>query len=96
MRSARTRATNITMYPVDADVAGAIAIPAGIGLDRILLTILGSTAGGNDIPTAVYEVLPAWELLAIPLAAFAIAVAAALIPGRWAARTNVLVALHTE
>ena len=79
-----------------AIVAGVIAIPAGIGLDRLLLTILGTNAGGNDIPAAVYEVLPAWELLAIPLAAVAIAVAAALIPGRWAARTNVVVALHAE
>jgi putative ABC transport system permease protein len=79
-----------------AVIADAIAIPAGIGLDRALFVILGTAAGGNDIPAAVYEVLPAWELVAVPLAAVAIAVAAALIPGRWAARTNVVTALHAE
>jgi hypothetical protein len=71
-----------------AIVAGVIAIPAGIGLDRLLVIILGTTAGGNDIPPAVYEVFTAWELVAIPLAGVAVAVAAALIPGRWAARTK--------
>jgi putative ABC transport system permease protein len=79
-----------------AIVAGAIAVPAGIGLDRLFSLILGSAAGGNDIPPAVYQVFAAWELLAIPLAAVAVAVAAALIPGRWAARTNVVAALHAE
>jgi hypothetical protein len=41
-----------------AVIAGAIAIPAGIGLDRALFVILGTDAGGNGIPAAVYEVLP--------------------------------------
>jgi len=31
-----------------------------------------------------------------PLAGVAVAVAAALIPGRWAARTNVVEVLHAE
>lgn len=83
-----------------AIVAGVIAIPAGIGLDRLLFIILGTTAGGNDIPPAVYEVFTPWELVAIPLAgvavAVAVAVAAALIPGPWAARTNVVAALHAR
>jgi putative ABC transport system permease protein len=79
-----------------AIIAGALAIPAGIGLDRALFVILGTAAGGNDIPAAVYEVLPLWELLAVPVAAVAVAVAAALIPGSWAARTNVVTALHAE
>jgi putative ABC transport system permease protein len=79
-----------------AIIAGALAIPAGIGLDRALFVILGNAAGGNDIPAAVYEVLPLWELLAVAAAAVVVAVAAALIPGRWAARTNVVTALHAE
>jgi len=64
-----------------AIIAGVVAIPAGIGLDRVFFNILGSTAGGNDIPPAVYEVFAAWELVAIPVAGVAVAVAAALIPG---------------
>jgi putative ABC transport system permease protein len=77
-------------------IAGAIAMPAGIGLDRLLFVILGSAAGGNDIPPAVYNVLPVWELLAVPVASIAVAVGAALIPGRWAARTNVVTVLRAE
>jgi len=68
-----------------AILGGVIAVPAGIGLDREFVTILGTVARGNDIPAAVYQVFGVWELLAIPLACVAIAVAAALIPGRWAA-----------
>jgi putative ABC transport system permease protein len=79
-----------------AIIAGALAVPAGIGLDRLFLTILGTAAGGNDIPPAVYQVYPVWELLLIPLAGIAMAVAAALIPGRWAARANLVAALHAE
>jgi putative ABC transport system permease protein len=80
----------------DTATLKAIAIPAGIGLDRIFFNILGSTAGGNDIPPAVYQVFAAWELVAIALTGVAVAVAAALIPGRWAAHTNVVAALHAE
>jgi hypothetical protein len=32
--------------------------------------------------------LAPWELIAIPLAGIVVAVVAAMIPGRWAARTN--------
>ena len=76
--------------------AGALAVPAGIGLDHLFMYILGTTAGGNDIPPAVYEVFSFWELAVIPVAGLAVAVAGALIPGRWAARTRVVAALHAE
>jgi len=36
------------------------------------------------------------ELVLIPLLGVVVAVAAALIPGRWAARTNVVEVLHSE
>jgi len=47
-------------------------------------------------PAVFYEVFGIWELIAIPIAGVAVAVAAALIPGRWAARTNVVEVLHAE
>ena len=62
----------------------------------MLFNLLGSTAGGNDIPPAVYQVFAAWELAAMVLAGVAVAVAAARIPGRWAACTNVVAALPAE
>ncbi|MBV8992400.1 MAG: hypothetical protein JO287_01560 [Pseudonocardiales bacterium] len=79
-----------------AILAGGLAVPAGIALDHLFFYILGTTAGGNDIPAAVYQVYPAWELIAIPMVAVAVAVAAALVPGRWAARAKVVAALQAE
>jgi putative ABC transport system permease protein len=76
-------------------VGGVFAVPAGLGLNRVLLDVIGSI-GGNDTPPGLDQVFAAWELVAIPLAGMAVAVAAALIPARWAARTNVVEALHAE
>jgi putative ABC transport system permease protein len=76
-------------------VGGLAAVPAGIELYRSLFDLL-SKLGGDDTPPALYDVFAAWELIAIPLAGVAVAVAAALIPGRWAARTNVVEVLHAE
>ena len=76
-------------------VGGLVAVPSGLGLDKVLLDLI-SNAAGNDTPPAVYGVFAAWELIAIPLVGVAVAVAAALIPGRWAARTNVVEVLHAE
>jgi putative ABC transport system permease protein len=76
-------------------VGGVFAVPAGLGLNRVLLDVIGSI-GGNDTPPGLDQVFAAWELVALPLAGVAIAVAAALIPARWAARTNVVEALHAE
>ena len=74
---------------------GAIGVPAGFGLNRLLVSLINDI-GNNDTPAAMYEVFGVWELLAIPLAGVAVAVAAALLPGRWAARTSVIEVLHAE
>jgi len=50
----------------------------------------------NDTPPAMFEVFGVWELLAIPVAGVAVAVAAALLLGRWAVRTSVIEVLHAE
>jgi ABC-type lipoprotein release transport system permease subunit len=55
-----------------------------------------STLGGNITPPAFYDVFAPWELIAIPLAGVVVATAAAMVPGRWAARTNVVEVLHAE
>ena len=46
--------------------------------------------------TKAVDVFTAWELVAIPLVGVADAVAAALLPGRWAARTRLVEVLHAE
>jgi putative ABC transport system permease protein len=75
---------------------GAITgIPAGFVLARVLLDLV-STATGNDTPPSVYAGLGPIEVGVVPLAAILLAVLAALLPGRWAARTNVAQVLHSE
>jgi len=76
-------------------VGGLAAVPAGVVLYRFLFNLL-SNLGGNDTPSALYDVYAPWELIAIPLAGVIVAVGAAMVPGRWAARTNVVEVLHTE
>lgn len=76
-------------------LGGLAAVPAGVALFRQLVDLF-SNLGGDDTPAALYDVFETWELVAIPLAGVVVAVAAALIPGRWAARTNVVEVLRAE
>jgi putative ABC transport system permease protein len=76
-------------------VGGLVAVPAGVALYRMLFDQL-SSLGGNITPLAFYDVFAPWELIAIPLGGIIVAVVAAGIPGRWAARTNVVEVLHAE
>jgi len=56
----------------------------------------GGGLGGVTTPAAAYGAFALWELIAIPLAGIVVAVIAAMIPGRWAARTNAVEVLHAE
>jgi putative ABC transport system permease protein len=76
-------------------VGGLIAVPTGVLLSRLLFDFVG-TIGGDGIPSAAYATYGAWELVAILLVGVVVAVGAAMIPGRWAARTNVVEVLHAE
>jgi putative ABC transport system permease protein len=76
-------------------VGGLVAIPLGLSLHHVLNDVISSSAG-NDTPPAAYGVFNPFELVLIPLLGVVVAVAAALIPGRWAARTNVVEILHAE
>jgi putative ABC transport system permease protein len=76
-------------------IGGLAAVPAGVELDHWLFDQL-SHVGGDDTPSALYAVYATWELIAIPLIGVGVAVAAALVPGQWAARANVVQVLHAE
>jgi putative ABC transport system permease protein len=76
-------------------VGGLMAMPVGLALHHLLNDVISSSAG-NDTPPGAYAVFNPLELVLIPLLGVAVAVAAALIPGRWAARTNVVEVLHAE
>jgi len=70
-------------------------MPAGLVLHHMLNDVI-SSAAGNDTPPGAYGVFNPLELVVIPLLAVAVAMLAALVPGRWAARTNVVEVLHSE
>ena len=76
-------------------VAGLMAMPVGLYLHRLLNDVI-STSTGNDTPPSVYGVFNLFELMAIPLLGVVVAIVASLLPGRWAARTNVIEVLHAE
>jgi putative ABC transport system permease protein len=76
-------------------VGGLIAVPAGVAIYRVLFDQL-SALGGNTTPPVFYDVFATWELIVIPIVGVAVAISAATIPGRWAARTNVVEVLHAE
>ncbi len=70
-------------------------MPAGVALSRGLFDLI-SGLGGDRTPPAAYGAFALWELIAILLAGVTVAVAAAWIPGHWAARTNVVEVLRAE
>src|SRR4029077_8710833 len=76
-------------------IGGLVATPLGVELSRFLLDVVNSSAG-NDTPPTGYAAFSPVELLGILLLGVAVAVLAAMVPGRWAARTNVVEVLHAE
>jgi putative ABC transport system permease protein len=74
-------------------VAGLIAIPAGIALHHLVLPAMAHAAQ-TDVPPSVLNVFQPWELLA--LSGLVIAVAGALGPADWAAKTRTAFALRAE
>jgi putative ABC transport system permease protein len=76
-------------------IGGLLALPLGLELHRVLNDVI-SISAGNDTPPGAYDVFNPLELVLIPVLAVLVAIVAALIPGRWAARTNVVEVLHSE
>jgi putative ABC transport system permease protein len=76
-------------------VAGLIAIPAGIALHHYVLPVMGHAAQ-TALPASVLDVYRVWEIVLLALAGLLIAVAGALAPAGWAARTRTASALRAE
>ncbi len=76
-------------------VGGLLAMPVGLVLHRVLNDVISSSAG-NETPPGAYDVFNPLELAVIPLLGVLVAMLAALVPGRWAARTSVVEVLHSE
>ena len=76
-------------------VAGLIAIPAGIAVHNYVLPVMGHAAQ-TGLPPSVLNVYQPAELVLLALSGLVIAVAGALGPAGWAARTRTAFALRAE
>ena len=76
-------------------VGGAIGAPVGVLLQKLVLGEMGD-AIGITLPDSVINIYQPTELLLFGLGGLVIAVAGALLPAGWAARTRTATALRTE
>jgi putative ABC transport system permease protein len=76
-------------------VAGIIAVPAGIALHHDVLPAMASAAN-SGLPASVISVFSPPEMVGLALAGLVIAVAGALAPASWAARSRTAAALRAE
>lgn len=76
-------------------IAGAIAVPAGIARHHAILPVMANGAQ-LALPPAFYSVYTPTELVLLTLAGPVIAIAGALAPASWAARTPTALALRAE
>jgi putative ABC transport system permease protein len=76
-------------------IAGIIAVPAGIALHHNVLPVMAHAAN-SGLPGSVISVYSVPEVIGLALAGLVIAVAGALAPAAWAARSRTAAALRTE
>ena len=76
-------------------VAGAVAVPVGVYLHHAVLPAMAHAAN-SGLPSSLLAVYGPWEVVLLALAGLAIAIAGALGPATWAARTRTAFALRAE
>ncbi|WP_084701589.1 ABC transporter permease [Streptacidiphilus anmyonensis] len=76
-------------------VGGAVGVPLGVALQRVVVPAMGDSAGLR-LPSSVLDVYQAPALVLLGLGGLVIAVLGATGPAGWAARTRTAVALRTE
>jgi putative ABC transport system permease protein len=95
MTPRQTIAMVIASVIVTGLIGGAIGAPAGVLLQRMIVTEMGQSAGFN-LPASVLNIYSPAQLVLFGLGGLLIAVAGALLPAGWAARTRTATALRTE
>jgi putative ABC transport system permease protein len=95
MTPRQTTAMVIASVAVTGAVGGAVGTAVGVLLQRTVVTQMAGSVGFR-LPDSVLDVYRPAELLVFGVAGLVIAVAGALLPAGWAARTRVAVALRTE
>ncbi|HUZ68619.1 MAG TPA: FtsX-like permease family protein [Candidatus Saccharimonadales bacterium] len=90
----------ITMVLASVAVLGvigaAIGVPAGVALHRYIVTVMGQIATSTGIPDVFFHVFGVQLLAGLGLAGIVIAMAGALLPARWAARSRIAEVLQAE
>lgn len=76
-------------------LGGVVAVPFGVWLHHGVLPVMANAASSGLPPSAV-TVYPLWMLVLLALAGLVIAIAGALGPAGWAARTRTAFALRAE
>jgi putative ABC transport system permease protein len=76
-------------------VAGLVAVPAGVALQRYVLPVMAHAAQ-TDVPASVLDVYVPGGLVLLALSGLVIAAAGALAPAVWAARARTASALRAE
>jgi putative ABC transport system permease protein len=80
---------------ITGPVAGLVAVPAGILVHHNVLPAM-ARAANSGLPASVISVYSAPEMIGLALAGLVIAVAGALAPASWAARSRTAAVLRTE
>jgi putative ABC transport system permease protein len=75
--------------------AGILGVPLGIALHGYVVPIMAHTAGTN-LPHAYIAVYRGAQTVLLALGGLVIAIAGALLPASWAAKTRTATALRTE
>jgi putative ABC transport system permease protein len=76
--------------------AGTLGLPAGLELQRQILTIMGQIASDTRIPAAFFDTIDHRLLLLLGLSGVAIAGLGSFVPARWAAAIGVADVLQSE
>jgi putative ABC transport system permease protein len=76
-------------------LAGVLAVPAGIAVHQYVIPAMAGAAG-LGVPASLQDVYGAGELAALALAGLVIALAGALLPATWAAKSRTAAALRAE
>jgi putative ABC transport system permease protein len=95
MTPRQTIAMVLCSVAVTGLLAGLLAVPAGIAVHRYVMSAMANAAG-LGVPASLQDVYGAGELAALALAGLAIALAGALLPAGWAARSRTASALRAE